>query len=99
MTNQVTKIELVSQLGTFTFQDKHNNGDDFYNALCVFEQNNWEMLGEVYYLVHETFEDVVNGGQMTNQTKIDGINASAELACYFDEDVADEINGYYQSQH
>lgn len=91
---KVTKIQLVTILGTFTFADKHDEGVDFYAALRNFETNNWKMLGEFHYLVTELYKD---GKEIV--TKLDGMNADTELAAYFDEEAADALDAYYASQH
>lgn len=93
-TSKITSIELVSPLGTFTFAEHFNSEADAYQAMTLFEGNNWKMLGEYHYVVNFAWSD-----ETTTSDTIKGINASAELACYFDEDHANEMNALYASQH
>jgi predicted enzyme related to lactoylglutathione lyase len=83
MKNEVIKIELNTEIGTFKFENHFNSAADFYQALLNFESNNWEMLGETSYNVFTKFED----GE-TTQTLIEGINASAHLAGFMDKETA-----------
>ena len=92
---EITQINLIAENGTsFKFANHWNAQADFYQALVLFESNNYSILGATTYEVITKFDD----GQETT-TKVDGINASAHLAAYFDEDLADEIDAFYQSQY
>ena len=94
MESQVKVIELVTEKGNFTFTQHHASSADMYQAMLNFEANNWEILGDYYYMVTVLFEDD------TNQTiTLKGINASSDLACWFDEDHAEEVNAFLQSQY
>ena len=67
MKSTVTKIEINTEKGTFTFSS--------YESLKDFEKNNWMKLGETSYTVYRKWEDGI-------ETEIfhDGINASCSLA-------------------
>lgn len=76
MKSQVTKIELITEKGVFTFEN--------YSSLLDFEKNNWEQLGETSYNVFRKHED----GD-TIETLHSGINASCffieDMECDTDE--------------
>lgn len=87
-TTEVVKIDLHTELkGDFKFEKHFNSTADFYQALQNFESNNWELLGETSYTVHLKFAD-----DAVSQEKVEGMNASAYLAAYFDEELAGEID-------
>jgi hypothetical protein len=90
MTTQVIRIDLITEKGTFKFEPRHTSTADFYQSLLLFEGSNWETLGgaEFNYNVFTKFEDGV-----ITETLLKGVNASADLAAYMEEDaVNQEIN-------
>jgi len=78
----VKLILTTEKLGNFNFENHHNSTSDFYQAMCLFESNNWEMLGETTYTLFTKWDDGT-----TTETKFDGMNASANLAEYLEEEV------------
>lgn len=97
--DNLVRIELVSEKGTFTFKEHHSTEVSPYDALVAFEANNWEMLGKFHYVVVTSYEDFNTKELKEESLTLDGINASAHLSAYFNEEVAAEINAYYQSQY
>ena len=92
---EITQINLIAENGTtFKFANHWNAKADFYEALVLFESNNYSILGATTYEVITKFED---GVQTT--TKVNGMNASAHLAAFFCEETADELNDFYNSQY
>lgn len=69
------KIELKTEIGNFKFEEHFNSTADFYQAMCLFESNNWRKLGEVSYKLFLKFTD----GTIT-ETVYDGVNGSCYLA-------------------
>ena len=94
MTNQITELQIISKLGTFKFKKQYETPAQMYKALCDFESDNWEMLGDVSYKVFKLWSD----GEKTHDT-YSGMNASAHLACEFDDEHASEMDAYYHSQY
>lgn len=90
LANQIFKIEIVCDLATFKFENHFNSNTDFYQALCLFEANNYNLLGGSYYRVFEANGEV---------TDIKGINQSAILASLFDEELSQSLNKFYQDQY
>ena len=94
MNYQVKVLELVTELGTFTFTNHHNSEANLYQAMLNFESNNWEMLGDYYYTATLRFEDD------TNTTEIyKGINASCEVSDLFDSEFATDLEEMYAREH
>jgi hypothetical protein len=75
------KIELITEIGTFKFEQHFNSEADHYQAMLLFQSNNWEQLGETSYRVHTRWPD-----EMVTSTTFSGINASAHLAEYMEPD-------------
>ncbi len=75
MSIKLDKIVLNTVLGPFTFQNHFNSNSDAYNAMCLFESNNWGVLGETTYDAYFEYLDGV-----IQPTHFDGMNASANLA-------------------
>ena len=76
---KLTKIELITEIGEFIFQNHHNHNINFYNSMTLFEANNWATLGETHY---RAFLEYSDGN--TGQEVFRGINASAYLAAFID---------------
>lgn len=93
MNKVYNKIELISKLGTFTFTNKGDE-QEMYKAMCHFESDNWKLLGEVSYNLYVTYED-----GLEDVTNYDGINASCFLACHFDQEHAEQLDNFMQSQY
>ena len=94
MKSTVKVIELHTEnLGTFTFT-KHFNAPntEAYDALTCFESNNWEKLGNTYYVVTFLFEDDTN-----STVTLKGINATAELAALIDPEFAEEYDATFSA--
>lgn len=87
MKSSVVKIELVSEIGTFKFEEHFNSTANPYQALCMFESCNWEMLGETHYIVYNKFDD----GKI-HPTKISGMNASADLYGFVNDEEPEYFN-------
>jgi len=73
---EIKEITLNTEKGAFKFAP-HFNAEDCnpYEAMKLFESNNWEMLGETSYTV--SIED-------GEPTTFKGINASCYLACFIE---------------
>ncbi len=86
MKSTPSKLEIVSPVGTFEFAPHHSDSEkfSFIEAMWNFDANNWELLlskGEYHYALYLKFED----GEET-KTEFKGINASADLSCFLDDD-------------
>lgn len=79
MTSTVTKIELISEMGTFSFTE--------YSSLSDFDKNNWKQLGETSYNVHRTFSDGTK-----SETLHEGINGSYFLVMDIEGEVEISVN-------
>ena len=88
---KVIKIELVTNLGTFKFQDNHNSTADAYQAMCHFEHNNWKMFSEIKYVVTSEI------GESEVENSFSGMNAGAELSAFLglNDDLEYELKSQY----
>jgi hypothetical protein len=75
MNPTVTRLELVTDLGNFTFKPHFNSTADFYEAAVNFESNNWKKLGEVTYKLFLGWPD-----NTETVKEFKGVNASADLS-------------------
>ena len=73
MKSTVTKIEIITEKGTFTFST--------YEALLDFEKSNYKQLGETSYNVFREYED----GDIIEMLH-EGINAGCFLSEDVNED-------------
>lgn len=71
------QIDLVTEIGTFKFAEHFDSTANPYQAMCCFESNNWEKLGETSYIVYQTDED-----EKVWLTNFNGMNASANLSAF-----------------
>lgn len=77
MKYEVSKLQLISSVGTFNFKANHHSECTAYDAMRCFESNNWEMLGECQYNVFLMWND----GDETVE-HFSGMNATANVAAY-----------------
>ena len=76
---KLVKIELITSTTVFDFAHHSSSSADPYQAMLMFEANNWKQLGECSYVVYLRHED---GGLGFSEFK--GINGSAHLAEFMD---------------
>jgi hypothetical protein len=89
------KIELITKIGTFKFENHFNSTADFYQAMLNFECNNYQMFNaEIKYKLFSK-----NGNGDIFETIFEGYNASCFLAGEFDEDVAARTQAFFDDQY